>query len=106
MEDGRAGNVCDRTTTGTTSMLSLTKSACFSIAALRFARITVNRPVRAVTGYDIESTREQGAVDEPEPIDICVQLPDGSVLRYHLGRHNLLVAGDGPVAFRRPIVNM
>jgi hypothetical protein len=36
--------------------LSLIKSACFSIAALRLARITVNRPVRAVTGYDNEST--------------------------------------------------
>jgi hypothetical protein len=42
-------------------MLSLIKSACFSIAALRFARITVNRPVRAVTGYDNESTREPPA---------------------------------------------
>ena len=42
IEEGRAGNVCDRTTTGTTSMLSLIKSACFSIAALRFARITVS----------------------------------------------------------------
>jgi hypothetical protein len=39
-------------------MLSLTTSACFSIAALRFAQIMAIRPVRAVTGYDIESTRE------------------------------------------------
>src|SRR5271154_4252480 len=59
MEDGRAGNVCDRTTTGTTSMLSLIKSAGFSIAALRVARITVNVPARAVTGYDNESTWKQ-----------------------------------------------
>ena len=56
MEDGRAGNVCDRTTTGTTSMLSLIKSFGLSIAALRFAQITVNRPVRAVTGHVNEST--------------------------------------------------
>src|SRR5580658_9952752 len=35
MDDGRAGNVCDRTTTGTTSMLSLIKSAGFSIATPR-----------------------------------------------------------------------
>jgi len=33
-------------------MLSLITSACFSIAALRFAL----DPVRAVTGYDNEST--------------------------------------------------
>jgi hypothetical protein len=39
-------------------MLSLIKSACSDIAALRLARITVNRPVRAVTGYDNEGTRE------------------------------------------------
>ena len=56
IEDGRAGNVCDKTTTGTTSMLSLITSVGLSIAALRFARITVNRPVRAVTGYDNEGT--------------------------------------------------
>ena len=56
IEDGRAGNVCDKTTTGTTSMLSLVKSVGLSIAALRFARITVNLPVRAVTGYDNEGT--------------------------------------------------
>ena len=35
IEEGRAGKVCDRTTTGTTSTLSLIKSAGFSIAALR-----------------------------------------------------------------------
>jgi hypothetical protein len=44
IEDGRAGNVCDKTTTGTTSMLSLTKSVGLSIAALRFARITGKPP--------------------------------------------------------------
>src|SRR6202142_3455789 len=37
IEDGRAGNVCDRTTAGTTSILSLIMSAGFSIAALRVA---------------------------------------------------------------------
>jgi hypothetical protein len=37
-------------------MLSLIKSAGFSIAALRVARITVNFPAPAVTGYDNEST--------------------------------------------------
>lgn len=33
---------------------------------------------------------EKGAQDEPDRMDICVQLPDGSVLRYHLDRNNLL----------------
>ena len=33
---------------------------------------------------------EMGTPDEPDQIDICVQLPDGSVLRYHLDRNNLL----------------
>jgi hypothetical protein len=37
IEDGRAGKVCDRTTTGTTSTVSLTNSAGLSIAALRYA---------------------------------------------------------------------
>jgi hypothetical protein len=41
IEEGRAGKVCDRTTTGTTSTLSLIKSAGFSIAALRVAHLGV-----------------------------------------------------------------
>ena len=55
MDDGRAGNVCDSTTTGTTSMLSLTTSAGLSIATLR-SRITRNRPAAAVTGVCNEGT--------------------------------------------------
>ena len=33
---------------------------------------------------------EKSTEDEPDQIDICVQLPDGSVLRSHLDRNNLL----------------
>jgi hypothetical protein len=70
-------------------MLSLIKSACFSIAALRFARITLTARCAQSPGMTREYV-EKSTQDEPDRIDICVQLPDGSVLRSHLDRNNLL----------------
>jgi hypothetical protein len=87
MEDGRAGKVCDRTTTGTTSIVSLTNCAGLSIAALRFAD-NAKPPVRAVTGTTREYV-ETGSQYEPERPDICVLSGDCSVLRYDLDGNSL-----------------
>jgi hypothetical protein len=56
MDDGRAGNVCDRTTTGTTSTLSLIKSSRPSIAALRVANRAESPRAPLSPGYDNEGT--------------------------------------------------
>src|SRR5208283_2756617 len=90
IEDGRAGNVCDRTTTGTTSMLSLIKSSGLSIAALRFAPIHRKPPGTRSHRVSQREYVENDSGDEPEAIDICVQQGDCSVLRSHLGRNSLL----------------
>ena len=44
IEDGRAGNVCDTTTTGTTSMFLLIEWSGLSISAVRSGGVIVTTP--------------------------------------------------------------